>query len=249
MGRNPDQFIALVDAARILGRTSEEVISLCDEGLIRRRSTGIEVGVHRGDVREVYETNLHDMARPRDLVKNVLLLQREVRALKEAINLIGDVNGMLSSSLSEYSAQGLLELSETTRMHAQHEQWDINVILIYCEVFLRISDSDILRLNESIGVHDSWKPFYTLCLKMSTYARDAEVKDELNEKARALLQRGLRNLRSIGVLFIENQEFLNTSKELLERTMSQDLAQFDTLVKKLKSDEPGGGLDSFVQNQ
>lgn len=249
MGRQDDLFITVVEAARILGRTPEEVISLCNEGLIARRSTGTEITVRQSDVNEVLETNLNDMARPRDLVRMVLTLQREVRALQSAVDLMGKVNGMLSSSLSEVPTPDLVGLMETARTSAQKESWEAQELLAFSEVFLRMADSDILRLNDMLGVHDAWRTFYVLCLKMCWYVRDAGLEPNRDlETAQVLLQRGLRNLRSIGVMFVENAEFLKTSRELLERTLSHDLAEFDTLIKQLKSAEPSGSEDVFVQN-
>lgn len=249
MGRISNLFISLVEAARILGRTPEQVNELCDEGLIRRRSDGFSLSVHKGDVEEVHEANLHDMARPRELVAKVLLLEREVRALRSSLDILMKVNGMLSSSLSELPTEHLILLTETARAKLRQDDWSIEELLTLSEVFLRVSDADIVRLNEAVGAHDSWRVFYELCLRMCWFVREGALpEDKDTETARVLLHRGLRNLRSIGVLFIENAEFLNTSRELLERTMSHDLAEFDTLIKSLKSDEAMGKLSSYAQN-
>lgn len=235
MGSQRNTFIGLTDAAVILGRTKDEVVSLCDEGLIRRCSTGTRITVHRGDVEDVRETNLNNMARPRDLVKKVIILEREVSALKEAVNLLGAVNGMLTSSLDEMSSSNLVALSELASQMNCKKEWSIDEMLQFSEVFLRISDSDIIRLNEAIGAPDCWRVFYTLCLSMVTYAREANLPEDAGlSTTRSLLQRGLRNLRSIGVMFVENKEFLRVSRDMLERTMGHDLAQFDNMVKKLK---------------
>lgn len=250
MGRQPDPFISLVEAARILGRTPEEVVSLCDEGLIRRRSTGHEVLVHESDVKEVHETNLNDLARPRDLVKDVMLLKREVRALRNTVDMLGDVFGMLSSSLEDYDIPSLVQLSETAAAMTMRDEWTLDELLTLSEVFLRMADSDILRLNGVLGVHDAWKTFYALCLKMCIYAREGGLPPGRDrDTAQVLLQRGLRNLRSIGVLFIENREFLGTSRDMLERTMSHDLQEYDAMMKQLKAAETGTVVAMPVQNR
>lgn len=246
MGSQINPFISLSEAARVLGRTPNEVMLLCDEGLIRRKSTGKVVTVHKGDVKEVYETNLNDMARPRDLVKKVLLLEREVRALREIVDIIGAVNGLLSNSLSELDTTNLINLRNTVVETSVEGAWSIEKILQFSEIFLRISDSDIVRLNDAMCDDDSWRVFYDLCLKMSLYCRSSKIEQSRDlEMARALLQRGLRNLRSIGVLFTENKSFLKTSRKLLEDTMSHDINEFDTLIKQLKFSDK---TTTFVQN-
>lgn len=235
MGRSTDQFISPVEAAKVLERTPEEVLSLCNEGLIRKKSTGQRVLVHLKDVEEVRETNLHARARPKDIVSRLLLLERKVKSLAHALDLFGAVSGMTSTSLDELSDQELVALSESVREALSLGSWDLDDMLKFSEVFLRISDSDVIRLNEALGTNDSWKDFYVLALNMSTFARKMESPPSRDlDTVRALLQQGLRNLRSIGVLFIENSAYLETSKTILQKTMSHDLAEFDTLIRKLK---------------
>ena len=237
MGRNADQFISPVEAAKLIERTPEDVINLCNEGLIRRKSTGQRILVRRGDVEEVRETNLHSVVRPKGIVSRLLMLERKVKALTNALDLLGAVNGMTSNSLDELDQQDLLALAEMAKKALLKEKWDTEEMLRFSEVFLRMSDSDIIRLNDSLGTHDSWRVFYELCLHMSIYAREADLEPGRDtDTVRALLQKGLRNLRSIGVLFIENAAYLKSSDELLRSTMSHDLAQFDTLIRQLNRD-------------
>lgn len=249
MGSRSDLFISLSEAANILERSPEEVNNLCNEGLIRRRSTGEKVLVHVEDVRDVRETNLHNIARPRELVKKVLLLEREVAALRKTVDLMGKVNGFLSSSLEDFDDSSLLQLSNVISTFFDQETYTIEELLKFSEIFLRVSDADIVRLNDIVGTHNTWRDFYKLCLKMTIFSRegDLEMCKDL-EIAQALLARGLRNVRSIGVLFIENEAFLKTSRELLEEAMGHDLAGFDMLIKKLKKDEQNGDVKPFLQN-
>ena len=238
MGRNADQFISPVEAAKLLERTPEDVINLCNEGLIRRKSTGQRILVRRSDVEEVRETNLHATARPKDIVSRLLLLERQVAALTSALDLFGAVSGMTSTSLDELDDQALIVLLGAVKKAGQQDSWPIDEMLRFSEIFLRVSDSDIVRLNNALCTNDSWRDFYELCLHMSIYAREHKLKEGRDlDTVRALLQRGLRNLRSIGVLFIENEAYLKTSEETLKSTMSHDLAQFDTLIRKLHKDK------------
>lgn len=189
MGSNGDQFIGLTEAAQILGRTPEDVQSLCNEGLIRRRSTGHRVLVHRGDVDEVVETNLNDTARPRDLVKRVVLLERQVRSLTKALDLYGAVIGMTTSSLDGLGPQELVELSQRVSAMLHADSWTVDEMFQFCEVFLRISDTDILRLNDSVGSHESWRIFYTLCLRMAWWSRNGDLEPGRDlDTVRVLLQ-------------------------------------------------------------
>lgn len=237
MGRNADQFISPVEAAKLLERTPEDVINLCNEGLIRRKSTGQRILVRRSDVEEVRETNLHATARPKDIVSRLLLLERQVAALTSALDLFGAVSGMTSTSLDELDDQELVALSGAVKKALQQESWSIEDMLRFSEIFLRVSDSDIVRLNNTLCSDDSWRDFYELCLHMSTYARGEDLERGRDlDTVRALLQRGLRNVRSIGVLFIENEAYLKTSEEMLKSTMSHDLTQFDTLIRRLHRD-------------
>ena len=249
MGRQPDPFITLEDAARILGRTPAEVNNLCNEGLMRRRSTGQEVFVHQGDVDDVRETNLHSLARPRDLIKKVLLMERELAALRHTVDIMGQANSMLSSSLRKFDTSQLVQLSEAAHRSLQQGSWTVDELLRFSEVFLSMSDADIVRLNDMVGTHDTWRGFYELCLRMAQYSREGALEESRDlETARTLLHRGLRNVRSIGMMFIENADFLRSSRELLEETMSHDLSEYDTLMKKLKSDDGRSGFTTFVQN-
>lgn len=249
MGRRRDRFISVVEAAKLLERSPEEVISLCNEGLIRRHSTGLKVLIHEGDVLEVHETNLHDLARPRDLVKNVLLLQRQVRSLSRMMELYGRVNGLLSCSLDDFSDQELVALNVSVERALLQDEWSLETIQQFAEMFLRISESDFLRLNSALGVHESWRVFYKLCLHMTWFAREGEFPPgRAVDTARCMLQRGLRNLRSVGVLFIENAAFLQTSQDMLKSTMSHDLVEFDSLIKQTKHPKKFDALSNRLQN-
>jgi len=247
MGRRHDPFVTLVEAAEILNRTPEEVNSLCNEGFIRRRSTSDVILVHIKDVEEVRETNFHNIARPKELVQKILVLEREVASLRKTVDLIGKVNGLLSSSLDDMDNSRLFQLSEVVSQFLDKETYSLDEMLQFSEIFLRIADSDIVRLNDVLGTHDTWRNFYELCLKMLEFSRECDIpKCRDLETAQALLHRGLRNVRSIGVLFVENSSFFLSSKELLEKTMGHDIAGFDMLIKKLKNEE--SGATSFVQN-
>ena len=247
MGRRPDPFITLAEAAEILSRTPEEVNSLCNEGFIRRRSTGDVILVHVKDVEEVRETNFHNIARPKELVQKVLILEREVASLRKTVDLMGKVNGLLSSSLDDMDSGKLFQLSGVVSQFLDKESYTLDEMLQFSEIFMRVADSDIVRLNDLLGTHDTWRNFYELCLKMAVFSRECDIpKCRDLETVQVLLSRGLRNVRSIGVLFVENSAFLLSSKELLEKTMGHDIAGFDMLIKKLKSKEPGGS--PFVQN-
>lgn len=235
MGRISNQFISLEEAAQLLGRTPSEVLSLCDEGLMRRKSDGTNISIHKDDAKEVAETNLNDLARPRDLVQKVLLLERRVRGLCKTMDLYGRINGMLSSSL-ELTEQELVGAYMSTIEALREIRWTLDEMSRFSKLFLRISEIDILAINESIGAHDSWRAFYELCLRMNWHMRDAHFPPGRDtDSVHTMLRKGLKNLRSIGILFIENAAFFQSSAEMLQRTASHDLAEFDILLRRRKS--------------
>lgn len=246
MGSSPDPFINLVEAAKLLGRTPEMVNSLCDDGLIRRRSTGREIMVHAKDVQDVADTNMHSIARPKELVRKVLILERQVASLQRTVDLMGKVNGFLSSSLDCFDETNLLQLSEKVSQFLDKDEFSVGELLQFSEIFLRVSDSDIVRLNKVLGNDDNWQDFYKLALKMTVFSRECKLPMSRDlETAQVLLSRGLRNVRSIGVLFVENASLLKSSRELLEECLGHDLVGFDLLIKKLKNSE---GSSPFTQN-
>jgi len=233
MGRSQG-FITASKAAEILGCSVEKVHRLCDEGLVRRQMEGDTVYVRQEDVAELKRLRIAGEMKPGELIRRLLFLERTVLRLQDAVNLLYEVNNMSASRFHTMPDTELLQLYNNLLEDLGETTWEQKRILSYCEIFAKITEVEIDKLNTLLSVDHAWKPFYELCLKMSRYVVERkDFKTDLHlQYMRDLLYVGRKNLSTVAVLMIEKAAQLGPSRKLLEILAAANIDAFDALVKQ-----------------
>lgn len=234
MGSAPEGFVKVSKAAEILGKPARAIHQYCKEGLVRRRMEGNRVYVKMEDIAEIHRLNIAGEMKPRELVKRVLLMEQKINRLEEAMNLVFKVNEIQASQFESMSDEDLYSLYENLLGEKGERAWTVDRLLACCEVYVKITESEIDRLNQLLQVDHSWKLFFELSLKQSKYVREHEdLNHDLElQRIRDLLAMGRKNLRTVAVLFIERAATMGPSQKLLQMMAASDVDAFDELAKQ-----------------
>ncbi len=238
------KYILVSQAAKILGCTPKKVHDLLDQGLMRWRADGDNILVHQEDLAEIHRLNIAGEMKPGELIRRLLFLEQKVHRLENAINLILEVSGQAASRFIHMDDTDLYNLYENIMLASGQDAWVVEEMLKYAEVFMKITEVEIDRLNEMMNVDHSWSTFYRLCIDMTRYvAENRNLGTDLNlQRIRDLLHYGRKNLSTIAVLFVEKSAQLGPSRKLLARMAASDIEIFDQLAKQLKSTGRKGHL-------
>ena len=244
MGSDPKEFIPITKAAGILHCSNKKVHDLCDQGLIRRQHKGDKAVVRRQDVVEIHRLKIAGEIAPGDMIRRLLFLEREVERLKEAVNMLFEVNGMVASRFSKMDDGQLAQLYQVVENELGEEAWATDRLLSFCEIFIKITEIELDRLNEMLNLDHSWQTFYELCMKVTKFvALHPDLKTDLElQRVRDLLTVSRKNLGTIAVLFVEKAAQLGPSQKLLQRLASNDIDLFDDMAKQLKKSGRRGSL-------
>ena len=235
MGSDP-VYITVTEATRILDCEPDKIYELLDDHAIRGRRDGDTAYVRQEDIAELLRLDMIGIRFP-EMVKRMLFLETTVSRLQNSINLLFEINNLSASRFTTMSDEELGNLYNTTLSILKEEEWSIDRMLQLCEVFLKITEVEIYRLNEILSLDNTWLPFYRLALRLTAYVgrHDAlETSFEL-QKVRDLLYGGRKNLQTIAILFIEQKAQLGPSRELLSKMAATDMEAFDVLIRQIAS--------------
>lgn len=235
MGRTPSGYISVSKAASILQCDTKRIHSLCDHGLIRRIHDGNRTLVRSEDIAEIHRLNIAGEVKPGELLRRVLFLERQTQRLEAAINVLFEANKMKSSRFLEMTDDDLISLYENVRDDLGEDKWPRDRILSYSELFIKITEVEIDRLNDILEVEHSWQTFYQLLLELSRFIgsqRDLKTDLEL-QQIRNYLAVGRQNISTIAILFVERATQLGPARKFMERLASNDIDVFDDLAKKM----------------
>lgn len=245
MGSKRQEWISPKSAAKQVGLDAENIIHLAEEGFIRKLTDGNRLYIHKSDLDRLRELQKAAEVDPEELARRVMILESMVKNLTESINLVHQVNGMASSRFESLDDGDLMMLYENIKSESEDDEWPIARLLSCCEVFLRIGELEIERLNDILEIDDAWKAFYELCLEQSRYVVEHDEFDHDLElqRCRDLLAQGRSNLRSLAVLFIELSNRDEPSHKLISAMAASDIDMFDTLAAQLKNKSSRADLD------
>lgn len=245
MGSKRQEWVSSEIAANELGLDHDSIVHLAQENFVRRLTDGNQLFIHQADIDRLRDLRKAADIDPDELARRVLILESTVARLTESVNLVYQVNEMSSSRFEGMDDGDLLMLSENISSELVEEEWSIARLLSCCEVFLRLSELEIERLNEITEEDHAWKPFYELCLQQSRYVAEHEDLDtDLDlQRCRDLLAQGRRNLRGLAVLFIELSHQDGPSHKLIAAIAAADMDMFDSLIKQLKGKNERANLD------
>lgn len=228
-----------------MGCSVEVAEELSTKGSLRRITDGDKVFVRAQDIDEIIRLSGGVEMPPEDMRRRILFLEKQVQKLQEALDLIFQINQMSSTKLDPMDDDTLSLLFTNIRDEFDGDEWSIKRILSCCELYLRISELEVERLNALFSIEDSWRPFFALCLKQLRYVSTHEdFPIDVNlQRCRDILCRSRNNLRSIAIIFIELSAAKNTSYQFLARLASADVDAFDDLMQQMKAKNPRGCLE------
>jgi len=237
VGSQQDGWISAHEAARRLGCDIDTVRTIAENGAIKWIGEGQKLFFRSGDVDEVCRLSGGAEMSQDESRRRLVFLERKVARLEEALELMLKVNNMSSSRLDPMDDDTIMLLFQNITDSLQEEEWSIPRLLSCCEVFIRISEPEIERLNELFERNDSWRPLLELCLKQLRYVTTHdEFPVDINfQRCFELLGVGRQNLRSMAVIFIELHRLEGTSNDMLAGLAAADVDAFDAVVRQFKS--------------
>jgi hypothetical protein len=196
------------------------------------------------DIEEVVSIGALPEMTPEDMRRRIIFLERQVSRLQESVDLMYQVNQMSSSRFETMDDETLLLLYANIRDETENDSWSIRRILSCCEVFMKLGEPEVDRLNGLTDSEDAWQPFFELCLMQHRYVTThPEFPIDVNlQHCRDLLSVGRDNLRTIATIFIALTLDKDSSYELLAGMAAADIDAFDTLVRQIKKRNPRGNL-------
>lgn len=236
MGSRRQEWISAKSAADELGLDIESIEYLANDNFLRRLTDGNQLYIHRSDVERIRELRKAAEVDPEELTRRVLILENIVERLTDSVNLLYEANGMHATRFDGMDDGDLMLLRENINQELARDTWPIDRLLSCCEVFLRLSEIEVERLNKITDDNHTWRPFYELCLKQSRFVGE-HPKLDTNidlQRCRDLLAQGRLNLRTIATIFIEMSHADSPSHELIAAVAAADMDMFDTLAKQLK---------------
>lgn len=236
MGSKRQEWISAESAAEELGLDMASVEHLANDNFLRKLTDGNQLYIHRSDVERIRQLRKAAEVDPEELTRRVLILENIVERLTDSVNLLYESNGMHATRFEDIDDGDLVFLRENVVQELNHDSWPIDRLLSCCEVFLRLSEIEVERLNRITNDNHSWRPFYELCLKQSRFVTQ-HPKFDSNidlQRCRDLLAQGRQNLRTIATLFIEMSHQDNPSHQLIAAVAAADMDMFDTIAKQLK---------------
>jgi len=132
------------------------------------------------------------------------LLQARVDQLEKQVSFLLRINGLDLSALRTVPDEQLLKLYQDAvqLLGLLQRQIPPEVIERWAELFLQLSEYEMVRLQGVIDYKHTWEPFYHLCIKLMTNVRQhPKMGEDLGLlQLYALLDKGRRNLRGIAVI-------------------------------------------------
>ena len=195
--------------------------------------------VDRGDLDAIHSVIESESVSSTDLMKDVKMLHAKVERLEQAVDILFSANSMSASRFAKMSTAQLVQLHDTVKRDLQLELLPTDRMLSYCEIFIRITEEDVDRMNGALQITDAWRPFYELLVKLAQIvAGDPDYDTDIElQHIYELLSFGRSNLRSVAAFFISKSNDTKPIKELLARSASNDIDIFDDLAGVLKSNK------------
>jgi len=240
MGSIGNGFIRVSEAAEIVGCTEEKIQLLCRQGMMRHLQEGETTWVRKKDLEEVRQAHSAGELEPGEILRRLLFAEQEIDRLKKAVNILYEINNMNSAKFLTISDSKLLEIYQSIVDDAEEEEWPIKRILSYCEVFIKITEIEIDKINALLDLDDAWVPFYELCLDMIRFiGAKKNLKTDLQlQRVLELLTAGRKNLSNIAILFVEKASILLPAHDLVSKLAMNDIDMFDKLAKQLIMRKP-----------
>jgi len=244
MGSNPKGFIHVAEAAKILGCSEGRVERLAHNGSMKHRQVEDDFLVDAEDTKAIARLGIADELPGAELIHELRMLRAKVDRLEASIDMLFQVNGMSAGRMPGMTPDGLAQLYHVMEADLESDEWPVDRLLSYCEIFIRLTEEDIDVLDQVRDAPHSWEVFYRLLIKVSQYVgRQKELPTSLElQRVKELITIGRSNLRSICMFFTHVYGDRSPSKDLLAELASNDVDTFDDLAKQLKAVNKHGHL-------
>ena len=150
------------------------------------------------------------------------LLQARISKLERQVEFLMRINGLDLSSLRTVSDEDLLKCYQDAvqLIGIGASKIPPEAIERWGELFLQISEIEVVRLQGIVEYHHTWEPFYLLCTMCLTAVRHhKEFGADIGlQQLYALLDRGRRNLRETAVIIckLHPEDLPDRARILLE---------------------------------
>lgn len=149
-------------------------------------------------------------------------LESKVAVLEQQVAFLLRVNGFQLSEMRKIADRDLLRLyQDAVHLIAMVKKGiPLEVVERWAEIFLQLSEVEMVRLQPIVGFDHTWEPFYLLCTKMLTQVRESkEIQTSVKvQQLFAILEKGRQGIQSCGVVMCHKfQETLtDTGKALID---------------------------------
>jgi len=132
------------------------------------------------------------------------------------------ISGLDVSKLRNSTDEELLSTyqSAVQLLGLPYRELELEAILQWSELFLQLSEYEMLRLKGIVDYTHTWEPFYQLCIRMMTVVRQhpqLPVEAKIQQLF-AVLERGRSNIRDSAVIMCQKfpEDLSKRSKLLLQ---------------------------------
>lgn len=235
-----DEYILLSRAASILGWPQDKLQDIISQGIVNWKIEGDSIYVNQADVADIHRLNIAGVMKPGELIRRLLFLERKVDRLELTMDMMLESSGLSASRFRMMTDKELQDLYDNAVGMLAEDKWTKDEMTPFCEVFVKISEVEIDRLNAIISLDHSWQTFYELCIRMTRHvASHPQLGNSLDlQRIRDLLSAGRKNLSTIAVLFVDKVAQVGPTRTLLERLAVSDLEAFDALARKIGKKTP-----------
>jgi len=134
-------------------------------------------------------------------------LEARISNLESQVKFLLHVNGLDLSALRDASDEELLKYYRDVvqMIGLKEEQFDPEIATVYAELFLQLSEYELVRLQPIVEYEHTWEPFYHFCMKLMTALRHRKgfSRNEELKNIYALLEKARKNLRDAAVIMIK----------------------------------------------
>jgi hypothetical protein len=131
-------------------------------------------------------------------------LESKVSVLEKQVTFLLKVNGFHLSEMRKISDEALLRLYQDSVhvISVIRKGVALEIVEHWAEIFLQLSEVEMVRLQPIVGFDHTWEPFYVLCIKLMTQVRTcAEIKTSTRvQQLFSLLEKGRQGLQACGVM-------------------------------------------------
>jgi hypothetical protein len=135
------------------------------------------------------------------------LYNARLAVLEKQVEFLLKLNGLNLSRFKDADDEELLRVYRDTvqMLGVSDERIPLEHIEQWSEVFLQISEVEVVRLQPIVEIMHTWEPFYLLCQRMMTHVRTHPKLDISlrTQQLYATLDKGIRGLRAIGAIMLK----------------------------------------------